>query len=125
MEEDEEELDPKAGRECVNEPNKLLELESRIVKRVKEEFGSKVVGDGLMSLGGFGNVRQIFEWKGLKLEVDETKFPFGTGYEVECETENPEEAKILLEEFLNANEIGFSYSEMTKFAVFRSGKLPL
>ena len=40
----------------------------------------------------------MYEWKGLKLEVDETDFRFGTLYEIKCESSDPEEAKKLIEE---------------------------
>ncbi|KAK4257458.1 hypothetical protein QN277_007044 [Acacia crassicarpa] len=124
VEEDEEDLDPKIGRDCVAEPGKLDSVvESRVLRRVKEEFG--VVGEkGYVGLGGFKNVRSVYEWKDLKLEVDETSFGFGTLYEIECESADPEKAKQLLEEFLKENGIAYSYSEMSKFAIFRSGKLP-
>ena len=121
VEEDEEDLDPRIGRACVAEPAKLGSVESRVLGRVKEEFGTE---KGLVGLGGFGNLRSVYDWKGLKLEVDETKFDFGTLYEIECESSDPEGAKRLLEEFLKENEINYSYSTASKFAIFRSGKLP-
>lgn len=69
-------------------------------------------------------MRQVYEWKGLKLELDETIFDFGINYEIECESEEPERDRNLLEELLKENGIDYSYSETSKFAVFRSGKLP-
>ncbi|KAF2583567.1 hypothetical protein F2Q68_00003581 [Brassica cretica] len=75
-------------------------------------------------LGGFENVRNVYHWRGVTLEVDETKFDFGNCYEIECETEEPERAKSMIEEFLSLNNIEFKDSDMTKFAVFRSGNLP-
>lgn len=108
------------GRACVAEPEKLLSVECRILKRVKEEFGVL----GFVGLGGFENVRDVYDWKGLKLEVDETHYVFGTCYEIECESSDPEGVKKLLEDFLKENGIDYSYSEASKFAVFRSGKLP-
>ena len=69
-------------------------------------------------------MREVYEWKGLKLEVDETDFGFGTLYEIECESSDPEEAKKLIEEFLKDNGIDYSYSVTSKFAIFRSGNLP-
>ncbi|XP_041007504.1 triphosphate tunnel metalloenzyme 3-like isoform X5 [Juglans microcarpa x Juglans regia] len=120
VEEDEEDLDPSIGRDCAAEPAKLSAVESRVVRRAREEFGAL----GFVGLGGFGNVRLVYEWKGLKLEVDETDFGFGTLYEIECESDNPEDAKKLLEEFLKDHGIDYSYSEKSKFAIFRSGKLP-
>lgn len=121
VEEDEEELEEGLGRGCVAEVEKLGFVEdSRVLKRVKEEFGVlEFVG-----LGGFENVRDVYEWNGLKLEVDETKYGFGTCYEIECESVDPEGVKKLLEEFLKENGIEFSNSEASKFAIFRSGKLP-
>ncbi|MED6151217.1 hypothetical protein PIB30_116759 [Stylosanthes scabra] len=123
VEEDEEDLSPRVGLDCVAEPGKLGAVESRVLGRVRDEFGVK--GEkGFVGLGGFGNIRNVYEWKGLKLEVDETRFDFGTLYEIECESGDPDEAKRVLEEFLKENGIDYSYSLMSKFAIFRSGKLP-
>lgn len=122
VEEDEEDLDPLIGRACIAEPAKLGEVDLRVMRRAKEEFG---VGDGgFECLGGFGNMRMVYEWRGLKLELDETMYEFGTCYEIECESTKPEEAKKMLEEFLKENGISYSYSKASKFAIFRSGKLP-
>ncbi|XP_041014540.1 triphosphate tunnel metalloenzyme 3-like [Juglans microcarpa x Juglans regia] len=125
MEEVEEPLDPTLARACIAEPWRLLSVDSSaIIRRVKEEFGLGGRGKGLVCLGGFRNVRAVYEWQGLKLEVDETNYDFGTCYEVECESDDPERDKRLIEKLLEENGIGFSYSETSKFAVFRSGKLP-
>ncbi|CAG7883175.1 unnamed protein product [Brassica rapa] len=123
VEEDEEEIDAGLGGECVDSPWKLSDLGSRVLKRVREEYGFKDF-QGFVCLGGFENVRNVYEWRGVTLEVDETKFGFGNCYEIECETEEPERAKSMIEEFLSANNIEFKDSDLTKFAVFRSGKLP-
>jgi hypothetical protein len=40
----------------------------------------------LVSLGGFTNIRQEATWQGHTLELDETSYPWGTLYELECET---------------------------------------
>ena len=40
----------------------------------------------------------VYEWKGLKLEVDEIDFGFRTLYEIKCKSSDPEEAKKLIEE---------------------------
>ncbi|KAI4344209.1 hypothetical protein L6164_011460 [Bauhinia variegata] len=67
VEEDEEDLDPKIGRYCVAGPGKLDSVESRVLRRVKDEFG--VVGEkAYVGLGGFRNLRSVYEWKGLKLK---------------------------------------------------------
>lgn len=92
------------------------------MRRVKEEYG---IGEkGLVCLGGFRNVRAVYEWSGLKLELDETHYDFGMNYEIECESSDPEKAKDLLEEFLKIHGIEYSYSNVSKFAIFRSRKLP-
>ncbi|KAK2631039.1 hypothetical protein EUGRSUZ_L03509 [Eucalyptus grandis] len=117
---DEEELDPARGRECVADPGKMGSMGSRVLRRCREEFG---VGE-FVGLGGFGNVRDVYEWKGLTLEVDETKYEFGTCYEIECESSDPEAVKKVIEEFLKENGVEYKYSEASKFAIFRSGKLP-
>ncbi|OIV99886.1 hypothetical protein TanjilG_26224 [Lupinus angustifolius] len=125
VEEDEEDIDPKVGRDCVAEPGKLGTVENnRVLERVKEEFRVLDKVNGFLGLGGFKNVRNVYEWKGLKLEIDESAYDFGTLYEIECESSDPEEAKRVLEEFLKENEIDYSYSTLSKFAIFRSGKLP-
>lgn len=122
VEEDEEEMDPLIGRECVNDPMRLRSVDSRVVKRARDEFG---IGElGFVFLGGFKNVRNVYDWKGLKLELDETMYDFGTCYEIECESSEPEKAKMMIEEFLKENGVSYSYSEVSKFAIFRSGKLP-
>ncbi|KAM7471661.1 hypothetical protein LguiA_009844 [Lonicera macranthoides] len=123
IEEEEEPIDPAVGRACAAEPWRLLSMDtSRIVKRVRDEFRV----EELVGLGGFRNVRAVYDWKGLKLEVDESSFDFGTNYEIECECEceYPDRAKKMLEELLNQNGISYAYSEVSKFAIFMSKKLP-
>ncbi|KAE8735409.1 Triphosphate tunel metalloenzyme 3 [Hibiscus syriacus] len=123
VEKDTEELDLCIARGCVEDTARLAKTESRIVKRVKDEFG---VGEeaGFVCLGWFKNKKTVFYWEKLRLEVDETTYDFGTCYEIECENEDPDGVKRLLEEFLKENGIPYSYSNMTKFDVFRSGQLP-
>ncbi|XP_010250281.1 PREDICTED: triphosphate tunel metalloenzyme 3-like isoform X2 [Nelumbo nucifera] len=123
VEEDEEEIDPSLGRACVAEPWRIASVNSsRILKRVKEKFR---IGDkGFICMGGFRNVRAVYGWKGLKLELDETQYDFGTCYEIECESADPEGVRKLLEALLTENGINYSYSEVSKFAIFLSGKLP-
>ncbi|KAK4375580.1 hypothetical protein RND71_006257 [Anisodus tanguticus] len=126
VEEDEEELDSKIGYECVANPSKLMEVvcldDSRVLRRAKEEF--HVGEEGFIGLGGFKNVRNVFEWNGVELEVDETMYDFGTCYEIECESLEPEKVKAMIETLLKDNDIDYSYSEVSKFATFRAGKLP-
>ncbi|XP_077237988.1 triphosphate tunnel metalloenzyme 3-like [Tasmannia lanceolata] len=124
VEEDEEPIDPSIARACVSEPLRFGSVinSNRILKRARDEFGC---GDkGFVCLGGFRNVRVVYDWEGLKLELDESQYDFGTSYEIECESADPEMVKKKLEEFLTGNGIPYSYSKLSKFAVFRSGKLP-
>lgn len=123
IQEQEEDIDPILARLCVAEPWRLLHIEdSDIMERVKREFG--VGQESLVCLGGFRNVRAVYEWNGLKLELDETHYGFGTCYEIECESLEPEVAKSLIEGLLKSNEIEYKYSEVSKFAIFRAAKLP-
>ncbi|KAM2498973.1 hypothetical protein PS1_041183 [Malus domestica] len=46
-----------------------------------------------------------------------------TCYELKCESSNPDRDKQVLENLLKENGIRFRYSEVSKFAIFRSGKL--
>ncbi|KAJ8500079.1 hypothetical protein OPV22_010631 [Ensete ventricosum] len=126
VEEDEEDIDPSLGRACAAEPWRIADAagSSRIMKRVLEEFGLDGKVGSFVCLGGFRNVRAVYGWnEGLTLELDETQYDFGTSFELECETTDPERAKELLERFLKDNGIPYSYSEASKFAVFRAGKL--
>lgn len=47
---------------------------------------SKIGITKLLCMGGFRNQRDVFEWDGETLELDETSFEHGTLYEIECET---------------------------------------
>ena len=40
----------------------------------------------LVCLGGFKNLRQDYNYEGLKMELDETTYEWGTCYEIEIET---------------------------------------
>ncbi|KAL0299304.1 UNVERIFIED_CONTAM: Triphosphate tunnel metalloenzyme 3 [Sesamum radiatum] len=116
-----EESDPAIFKACLDDPQKLMQVDSRVLRKVKEEFGVK----RFVGFGGFRNVRNVYNWNGVILEVDEAKFEFGEMYEVECETSEPERVKKMIEEFFTESGIDYSYSVMSKFAVFRAGKLPL
>ncbi|EPS58113.1 hypothetical protein M569_16702 [Genlisea aurea] len=116
VEEDEEEFDSSVP----DDPRRLTAVDSRVLRRVKDEFG---VAE-FVALGGFRNVRDVYEWKGLKLEVDEVKYDFGTMYEVECESSEPETAKEMIQVLLKENQIEYADSSSSKFAIFMAGKLP-
>lgn len=120
VEEDEEEVDHSIGKACFEDPRKLKDVDSRVLRRVKEEFGI----ESFVSLGGFKNVRNVYAWNEVKLEVDEVNYEFGDMYEIECESVEPERVKGIITDFLKENGIEFSDSIKSKFAIFRAGKLP-
>lgn len=107
-------IDPALGRKIVDNPNAMLRLEGRVVQAVRDKF----VPEGLVCLGGFRNVRQEFAWEGQTIELDETQYDWGTLYELECETYQPEEVKEKLEDLLRSNGISYEYSSVSKFANF-------
>ncbi|XBI21205.1 hypothetical protein VPH35_062350 [Triticum aestivum] len=95
-----EPLDPALALTCVDNPARLDAVDSPIIRLVSDEYG--VGGDKaqFVCLGVFRNTR----------ELDETHFDFGTNYELECETAEPDQAKEVLERLLT-------------FACFMAGKL--
>ncbi|CAN6697108.1 unnamed protein product [Malus baccata var. baccata] len=119
----EEPFNPVLGYVCVAEPWRLTTVDSsNILKHVREEY-SVGGGQGFVCLGGFRNVRGVYKWKGVKIEVNESIYDFGTCYELECESSNPDRDKQVLKNLLEENGIRFRYSEISKFAIFKSGKL--
>jgi uncharacterized protein YjbK len=112
--EEEEDVDPEKARAFLKDPESLLSHDSSLISKLREEFGLT----GLTSLGGFKNLRSVYKWKGYTLEIDETSYPWGTIFEIECETDAPEEMKHQLSDFLNLHSISFSDSTKSKFANF-------
>lgn len=117
--EEEEPADPSLARSFLADPAKLLGLGTPLLEGLKSSTGVQE----LVCLGGFNNTRQEFEWGGHLLELDETKFEWGTLYELECETAEPERLRGELEAFLTALGVAYSYSTTTKFANFRNRTL--
>ena len=123
-----EPLDPALALTCVDNPARLDAVDSPIVRLVSDEYG--VGGDKapFVCLGGFRNTRGVYELEegegqGLVLELDETHFDFGTNYELECETAEPDQAKEVLERLLTVAGVPYEYSRSNKFACFMAGKL--
>ncbi|TVU42439.1 hypothetical protein EJB05_08844, partial [Eragrostis curvula] len=129
VEEVEEPLDPALALACADDPARLGAVDSEIIRLVAAEYG--VGGDAapFVCLGGFRNTRSVFEHKddskglGLVLELDETRFDFGTSYELECETAEPDKAKEVLERLLTDAGVPYEYSRSNKFGCFMAGKL--
>lgn len=114
--EEEEEVDPKIAREFVKDSNVLLAYDgSKLMQKLKDEFK---FSKGLTYLGGFDNKRHVYDWREYKLEVDQTSYPWGSMYEIECETDKPEALKESLESLLQDHNIPFGDSKRSKFANF-------
>ncbi|KAJ7549703.1 hypothetical protein O6H91_07G063700 [Diphasiastrum complanatum] len=95
-------------------------MDCNLLKKVQMDYGC----NNFICLGGFRNIRNVYVWEGLQLELDETQYEFGTTYEIECETDDPERARQLLGDFLNFHNVPFSFSTSSKFAILRSGAIP-
>lgn len=128
VEEVEEPLDPTLALACAEHPTRLGGVDSSIIRLVADEYG--VGGDAVpfVCLGGFRNTRAVYELEegeelGLVVELDETQFDFGTNYELECETAEPDRAKEVLERLLTVAGVPYEYSRSNKFACFMAGKL--
>ena len=110
--------DPAAARAWVTAPAGLLALDDPLIRDgVADRFGVT----SLVCLGGFANVRQEFPFAGHTLELDETRFKWGTLYEIEVESTQPEAVKAKLEALLRERGIPFTYSSTTKFHNFITG----
>lgn len=122
--ETEEPLSPADARRFVSDPSALLAHGSDIMSGLASKYGLT----SLVCLGGFENLRREFSWSPpaggphhgaeFTLELDETRFEWGTLYELECETDQPEALRAELEVLLTANEVAHSYSKTSKFANF-------
>lgn len=106
--------EPAAARRYLQQPSELLALPSDIMRGLAERYGLTQ----LVCLGGFSNSRQECTWQGFTLELDATSYPWGCLYELEAETDKPEELRGQLEALLQGQGIPYSYSKTSKFANF-------
>jgi len=109
----EEDVDAVLARKYLTEPTALLQ-DSPLVRSLNEKTGMSA----LVCRGGFRNKRQVYSWQGETLELDETYFEHGTLYEIECETDQPEQLRDKLEAFLGQQGVQYRYSDTSKFANF-------
>lgn len=115
----EEDIDVALARACVVDPSHLVGTDCKLLQHIVNEYKCQ----HFVCLGGFRNVRNVYNWEGVKLELDETHFVFGTAYEIECETTDPERFRQLLGDLLDNNGITYKYSTISKFGIFRSGRI--
>lgn len=115
----EEDIDVALARACVADPSQFIGSDCKLIQQIIREYKCEI----FLCLGGFRNVRNVYDWEGVKLELDETHYAFGTTYEIECETNDPERFRQLLGELLDKNGITYRYSTISKFGIFRSGKI--
>jgi len=105
--------DAAAARAWLAQPDLLLQS-SPLLKQLNEKIGMS----HLVCMGGFKNQREVYSWEGQTLELDETRYEWGTLYEIECETTEPEAVRDKLEKLLAAHGVSYSYSKTSKFANF-------
>lgn len=111
----EEDIDVVLAREALRDPSKLLTTGSDMINDLLKLHNITE----LKCLGGFKNDRTVFAWCGQTIELDETKYEWGTVYEIELETDEPEKIQQKLEDFLKEGGVSFTYSGRTKFGNFR------
>lgn len=115
--EENEDVEPAVAQGWVADPVSLPSAGPSLPGRTAAEYG--VPPGGFVGLGGFRNVRDVFLWEGETLELDETLYDWGTLYELECETTQPEVVKPRLEALLRGAGVAFRDSTTSKFANFR------
>ncbi|KAI9206949.1 CYTH-like domain-containing protein [Polychytrium aggregatum] len=74
-------------------------------------------------LGKFVNTRLVFSWLRFVVELDRTEYDFGEGYEIELEHSDAEAAKGELTQFLETNDIPYTFSKGNKLSNMVLGKI--
>ncbi len=75
---------------------------------------------GLECLGSMLNDRWTLNWRGFRVELDRTQIGEKLDYELECETQNPEEFLMEFKPFLERLSIPYRPQTETKFKRFFS-----
>eukprot|EP01113_Clastostelium_recurvatum_P024125 TRINITY_DN2879_c0_g1_i1.p1 TRINITY_DN2879_c0_g1~~TRINITY_DN2879_c0_g1_i1.p1 ORF type:complete len:204 (-),score=53.39 TRINITY_DN2879_c0_g1_i1:19-630(-) len=117
--ETEEDIDAQEGERIRKDPNAIMNTSHNLLTTIRERYHCR----GFHSLGGFENTRHVFKWHDHKLELDETRYYFGTTWEIEVETAQPEEMRDELQKLLDTNAIPHQHSKKSKFANFLAKKI--
>lgn len=92
----------------------FLWLEGKEHIKILEKYS--IYPNELDIIGSIFNKRYIYKLENYKLELDETTFQNGSkDFEIEIETENPEEIKDKILTLLNENNISFTFQKYTKY----------
>jgi uncharacterized protein YjbK len=120
-EETEEDIDCNLAREAIENPSVMLSWSSDLVQMVKNRYQVK----DFVCLGGFKNLRKRYKWEGHVIELDKVTYPFGTNYEIELETYEPEVIKPKLIKLLDSLNVSYQDSKRSKFANFFAGSIAI
>lgn len=114
----EQELENNDFDEIIKDPKKVLDFRQKY--KYLDVVLTHLKTHDIVNSGMFKNNRLVYDWNNLKLELDETLYDFGTGYELEVETPEAEKVRVLLENLFKDNEIEYSYSKRSKFGKYLS-----
>eukprot|EP00158_Paraphelidium_tribonemae_P002067 Partr_v1_DN25087_c2_g1_i1_m50733 putative Adenylate cyclase len=122
VEETEETLPPPLAQALLDDPNCISRMASQspLLTLIMKRFD---VTGNWKEIGRYQTIRKKFRWNELVLELDETMYSFGTAYEIEVETEQPEIVKLQLERLLRDNDIHFKNSGRNKFVNMIRGSI--
>ncbi|MCO4782145.1 MAG: CYTH domain-containing protein [Candidatus Cloacimonetes bacterium] len=92
---------------------------SNLIDFIFDRDQSFFIDKDLIYLGCLKNIRTIFDWRGFKLEVDQSKFSNEMiDYELECETISPQKLLEILDENTFLKKKNISYQSESKFKRF-------
>lgn len=124
--EEETELTKEIGQEILRDPSRIAKYsgEYPLIKHIFSVIGAAATPETAWKVvGEFKTLRLKIPWTSETVELDETTYPFGTGWEIEIETTNPEQVKKQMESLLNENGIAFTESKRNKFLNLINGTI--
>ena len=71
-------MDIGLAKACVADPEHLVSTHCKLLQHTINEYKC----EHFVCLDGFRNVQNVYNCEGVKLELDETHFSFGTVYEI-------------------------------------------